>query len=124
MANFSIKLDLQKIQGAFVTNLQGKSATKTCICIPIEDAGLFLGKQGCYLDLTAIELREPKYDDTHCVKQQLNKERYQKLTDDERKAMPILGGLHALQSRQQDNNCQQVTTTTMAQPEQEKDLPF
>lgn len=123
MANFSIKLDLQKIQGAFVTNLQGKSATKTCICIPIEEAGLFLGKQGCYLDLTAMELREPKYDDTHCVKQQVSKELYQQMTDEQRKAIPIIGGLHVLQSRQ-DNNFQQVTTTTVAQPEQEDDLPF
>ncbi len=31
MANFSIKLDLQKLNGAFVTNLQGKAATKTCV---------------------------------------------------------------------------------------------
>lgn len=123
MANFIIKLDLQKIQGAFVTNLQGKSATKTCICIPIEDAGLFLGKQGCYLDLTAIELREPKYDDTHCIKQQVSKDRYQQMTDEQRKAMPIIGGLHALQSRQ-DNNYQQVNTTTVAQPEQDENLPF
>lgn len=123
MSNFSIKLDLQKIQGAFVTNLQGKSATKTCICIPIEEAGLFLGKQGCYLDLTAMELREPKYDDTHFIKQQVSKEIYQQMTDEQRKAIPIIGGLHALQSRQ-DNNFQQVTTTTVAQPEQGEDLPF
>ena len=123
MANFSIKLDLQKLNGAFVTNLQGKAATKTCLCIPIEDAALFLGKQGVYLDLTAVELREQKYDDTHCIKQQVSKDRYQQMTDEQRKAMPILGGLHALQSRQ-DNNYQQVNTTTVAQPEQDEDLPF
>lgn len=123
MANFSIKLDLQKLNGAFVTNLQGKAATKTCLCIPIEDAALFLGKQGVYLDLTAVELREQKYDDTHCVKQQLNKERYQQMSVEERRATPILGGLHEITSRQQEAY-QQVTTTTIAEPAQGSDLPF
>ena len=43
MANFSIKTDLLKLKGAFVTNLKGKTATKRCLIIPVDDAGLFIG---------------------------------------------------------------------------------
>lgn len=46
MANYSIKTDLLKLQGAFVTNIKGKTATKKCLCVPIDESGLFLGKQG------------------------------------------------------------------------------
>ncbi len=59
MANYSIKTDLLKLQGAFVTNIKGKTATKKCLCIPIEGSGLFLGEKGCYLNMTAIEMQNP-----------------------------------------------------------------
>ena len=54
MANFSIKADLLKVKGAFVTNLKGKASTKRCLVIPIDESGLFLGEKGCYLNLTAF----------------------------------------------------------------------
>lgn len=57
MANFSIKTDLLKLKGAFVTNLKGKTATKRCLIIPVDDAGLFIGEKGVYLNLTAIEMQ-------------------------------------------------------------------
>lgn len=34
MANYGIKIDLLKLKGAFMKNLQGKTATKRCIIIP------------------------------------------------------------------------------------------
>ena len=118
MANYSIKTDLLKLQGAFVTNLQGKTATKRCLCIPIDDSGLFLGEKGCYLNMVALEMREPKYGDTHCVKVSVDKSVADAMTDDERKAIPILGGLHELTSQAQPS----------VQPafviEREEDLPF
>lgn len=46
MANYSIKTDLLKLQGAFVTNIKGKTTTKRCLCIPIDGSGLFLGEKG------------------------------------------------------------------------------
>ena len=76
MANYSIKADLLKLQGAFVTNIKGKTATKQCLCIPIAESGLFLGKQGCYLNLTAIEMQNPRFEDTHCIKVQFDKAIY------------------------------------------------
>lgn len=118
MANYSIKTDLLKIKGAFVTNIKGKSATKRCLCIPIDDSGLFLGKQGCYLNMTAIEMQNPQFSDTHCIKVSFNKEVYEKMTEEEKKAQPIIGGLHQLERKQE-----QMPVNGYMEPE-EGDLPF
>lgn len=101
MANFSIKTDLLKIKGAFVTEIKGKTATKRCICIPIDESGLFLGKQGCYLNMTAIEMQNPQYIDTHCIKVKFDREVYERMTDEEKAAQPIIGGLHELKRKPQ-----------------------
>lgn len=94
MANFSIKLDLLKLQGAFVTNIKGKNSTKKCVCIPVDSLGLFLGSKSLYLTLSANEMQNPKYDDTHLVKVQLSKKEYNQLSETARKEIPVLGGMH------------------------------
>lgn len=122
MANYSIKTDLLKLQGAFVTNIKGKTATKQCLCIPIEGSGLFLGKQGCYLNLTAIEMQNPQYSDTHCIKVSFDRAVYDKMTEEQKAAQPIVGGLHELKRKPQAavdlsaNNPYMADTT--------EDLPF
>lgn len=76
MANYSIKADLLKVKGAFVKDLKGRTgAVKRCLIIPIEDSGMFLGEKGCYLNMTAIEMREARYNST-----------------------PILGGMHEIKA--------------------------
>lgn len=46
MSNFNIRLDLLRLQGAFTRNLKGKTATKRCLIIPIDDnPGMFLGEK-------------------------------------------------------------------------------
>lgn len=122
MANFSIKTDLLKLAGAFVTNLKGKTATKQCLVIPVEDAALFVGKNGVYLNLTAFEMREARYGDTHCVKQSLDKDRYDALSEEERKALPILGGMRQLETKQQTMEVK--TTMDASAIADEDDLPF
>lgn len=119
MANYSIKADLLKVKGAFVTNIKGKTATKKCLCIPIEDSGLFLGQKGCYLNLTAIEMQNAQYKDTHCIKVAYDKEVYEQMTDEEKQSQPIIGGLHMLERKQEQMS---VTSTTYA--EDFDDLPF
>lgn len=115
MANYSIKTDLLKLQGAFVSDIQGKTATKRCICIPLDGSGLYVGQKGIYLNLTAVELKEPKYEDTHLVKVNVPTETYKALTEEQRKAIPILGGLHAMQ--QQTAVASQTTTQGAAFPQ-------
>lgn len=100
MTNFSIKADLLKIKGAFLTNLKRKTAVKRCLVIPIDEAGLYLGEKGCYLNMTAVEMREPKYDDTHVIKVSVPKEQYNAMSEDERRRIPILGGMRAIEIQQ------------------------
>lgn len=122
MANYSIKTDLLKLQGAFVTNIKGKTATKRCLCIPIEDSGLFLGEKGCYLNLTAIEMQNPQYNDTHCIKVSHDREVYERMTEEERTAQPIVGGMHVL--RRKPQAAVDLSASNPSVIESEEDLPF
>lgn len=99
--NYRIKIDLLKLKDAFVRELKGNAETKKCVIIPIDECnGMFLGEKGCYLSLTALEMKESKYYDTHCIKVDIPRERREAMTDEERRAMPILGGLHAIEPRE------------------------
>lgn len=98
MSNYGIRLDLLRLQGAFTRNLKGKTATKRCLIIPIDDnPGFYLGEKGCYLNLSAFETQNNQYGDTHLVKQNLPKEQRERMTEDERNAIPIVGNMRPLQ---------------------------
>lgn len=100
MANYTIKANLLKLKGAFVKDLKGKTGTvKRCLIIPIEDSGMILGEKGCYLNMAAIEMKEARYDDTHCIKVSLPKEQREAMSEDERNSIPILGGMHEIKAR-------------------------
>ena len=124
MANFTIKEDLLKLKGAFVTNIKGKTETKRCLVIPIDDSGLFAGEKGVYLNLTATELREPKYEDTHCLKVQLDREAYNDMTDEERRAIPIIGGMHEFQTQTRTMRVTQTLDAATQIENPDDDLPF
>lgn len=100
MSNSGIKVNLLKLQGAFVTNLKGKTETKRCLVIPVDDARLYVGQKGCYLNMTAIEMQNSQYGDTHCIKQNLDREVYEAMTEEERNAMPIIGSMRPLEKSQ------------------------
>ena len=96
MGNFSIKEDLLKLKGAFITNFKGRTGTKRCLVIPVDDSGLYAGEKGVYLNLTAIEMENPQYKETHCIKQSLDKEIYEALSEEQRQSLPIIGGMRPL----------------------------
>ncbi len=122
MANYSIKTDLLKLKGAFVSNLKGNTATKRCLIIPVDDAGLFVGEKGVYLNLTAIEMQNPKYSETHCIKVSLDKERYDAMSEEEKQAQPIIGGMKQLERKQTEMPVTGMIDGSQAFPED--DLPF
>lgn len=124
MANFSIKLDLLKVAGAFLTNFKGRTQTKRCLVIPFDDSGMYLGQKGLYLDLTAIELREPQYQDTHCIKQSLPKEVFEQLTDEQKQQLPILGGLRPIERKQEQMNIGNTYDAATAGENGYDDVPF
>ncbi len=124
MANYGIKIDLLKLKGAFMRNLQGKTATKRCLIIPVDDCdGVYLGEKGCYLNMTAIEMREPRYNDTHCIKPDIPKEQREAMTEEQRNAVPILGGLHAIEVQPAQMTVNGTLGQSAFAPDDD-DLPF
>lgn len=117
--DYSIRTDLLKLKGAFVTNLKGQTATKRCLCIPIDDSGLFLGEKGCYLDAMAYELENPKYADTHMLKISLPKAIREAMSEEERSMLPIVGNMRPFERR-----TPQMPVTSTSTAEDTNDLPF
>lgn len=88
MENYSIRIDLLKLQGAFLRNMTGRTATKRCIIIPVDDnPSIYLGDKGCYLNMSAWRQESSQYGDTHGVRPSLPKELLEKLSDDDKKML-------------------------------------
>lgn len=96
MSNFGIKLDLLKLKGAAVTELQTPTGVKRCLVIPVDENNIFVGQKGVYLDLCAFEMKNPQYEATHTIKQSLPKAVRDSMTEEQRKALPIVGDLKPL----------------------------
>ena len=128
MTDFNGKLNLLKLKRAGVMQIPGRTEVLRCLVIPIEENNIFISTdennrpKAAYLDLTAWELKNPKYEETHMIKQSLSKEVREKMTDEERKAMPILGGLKPVIFESQ--NAASSCDAPFAQTQNLDDLPF
>lgn len=129
MDNYGIHFNALKYVNSGVLNIKGRSETKRCLVVPIEDNHLFesVNEDGSpkavYLDLNAFALREPKYEQTHIVKQSLPKEVRESMTKEQLDAMPILGGMKLLVNP--SANAATASNVPFAQPtEDDSDLPF
>lgn len=116
MDNISIKIDLLKLNGARVV----KAGGVTGLFIPSEvNKELYIGQKGAYLNLTAIQLRNPSpYGDTHLVKGNIPRDVFDRMSEEQRKALPILGNARPL--------VKQESSAPAIQPQVEEleDLPF
>lgn len=93
MGRISCKINLAALKNAAIIT-SGKNKDVDCILIPIEQNHLFRSEKGAvYLDVigfeTAPEKRKGK--DTHMAKQSLDKKVLDAMSEEEKKAMPILG---------------------------------
>lgn len=128
MTNFNGKLNLLKLKKAGIMQIQGQTGVLRCLVIPVEDNNIFVTTdennhpKAAYLDLTAWALKNPKYEETHMIKQSLPKEVREKMTDEEKKAMPILGGLKPANFEAQ--NGASTCDAPFAQAQDLSDLPF
>lgn len=99
MSNLNLSVDLLALKGAFFQNFTGKDGVAhTCICIPCDIAHLQCwqdrndeAKKKIFLQLTAWESKEKKFDNTHFVKQSFPKDIDEAMSDDEKKNLPIIG---------------------------------
>lgn len=123
MGNISAKINLRQLQST-VRVMKTKSGDIECMIIPIVGNNLVKGEKGVYLDLIGFELKEKIGDrkDTHLVKQSLPKEVIEKMTDEQKHAMPILGNmvLWGFQEPAPNN----IDVGEMASEESGDDLPF
>lgn len=93
MGRISCKINLAALKNAAIIT-SGKNKDVDCILIPIAQNHLFRSDKGAvYLDLIGFEtpVEKRKGKDTHLVKQSLSKGIQDNMTEEEKKAMPILG---------------------------------
>lgn len=113
MSNIEIKLNLLKLDNAFVTRIKGKTSEKLCVCIPVADNDIYLCQgspvnqlQGAYLNITAWERRSvSQYGDTHNIKQSFSREYRERVGELVLKGKPYLGnGKERNTNQMQDNS--------------------
>ena len=93
MENFNLKLNICGFVHT-VRKMKSKSGEMIdVIILPIDANHVFKGEKGMYVDITAIAVANPKFDDTHILKQSLPKEVYEKLSDEDKKKTPIFGNM-------------------------------
>ena len=118
MANLSTKLNLAGLKHSRKL-MNGQSGLIDCLIIPINENNLYIGEKGLYLDLQHYEIKNPKegQTDSHLVKQSLPSEVYEKMNDEEKQGLPILGNTRTWIP--QSNEPQLV-----APQSEDDDLPF
>ena len=87
--NFNLKLNLSKLRK--VKYLQKDE--EQYICIPVKANQIFNGQKGFYLELTAFELKDRKYNDSHLVKLSVQKKVLESLSEEQKQQLPIIGSL-------------------------------
>lgn len=123
MSNLNISIDLTKLPGAKVMNIQGERQTRECVVIPIDNA-IGVVCNGCpakdpqtglpterffsnvKLNLVGIQYREPKYGATHGLKAQYSIEYMQTVTEEQLRRAPWLGNVKpwALEAKSKDDD--------------------
>lgn len=129
MTNFNVKVNLMKLSRVGIMKVRGKGEALRCLVIPVEENHIFVSTdtenhpKAAYLDLSAWELQNPKYDETHMIKQHLPKDVRDGMSEDERKSLPILGGLKPIEAKPAENNAA-TCDAPFAQITEDEDLPF
>lgn len=84
-SSLSISLDLSKLGQV----KDGK------VIIPLDSNCIVMGKGGenAYLGLTAYEAKNQKGNQTHIIKPNISKDAYSQMSEEQRKNVPIVGGL-------------------------------
>ena len=110
MSNLNLSIELTKLPGAKVVDIQGERETRQCVVIPIDNkVGIVcdgcIGKdpqtglptekffEHVKLNLVGIEYREPKYGATHGLKASFATEYMRRMTEEQLRAAPWLGNV-------------------------------
>lgn len=108
MGNFNIQVDLTKLPGARVMDIQGKKSTRQCVVIPIDNnvgtiADGYLTKDPqtglpttkffneVKLSMVAIEYKQKKHGISHGLKPSFSQEYQERMTEEQLYNTPWLG---------------------------------
>ena len=107
MANLNISIDLTKLPGAKVMDVEGKTQTKRCVVIPIDDhvgtvceSYLSQNPDGTpttkYFDevklqIVAIEYRQKKHGISHGLKPSFSQQYQERMTEEQMYNTPWIG---------------------------------
>lgn len=95
--SFGLKVNLLSLPGATICPLQGNTAVKRCLIVPIDDAGLQETAKGVYLMLNASRRIEAiKGGWEYILRPNVPAEVYKSYTPAERNALPNLGVMRHL----------------------------
>lgn len=120
--DYAMKVNLTQLTGAFLKELTGRTATKRCIIIPVDDnPSMYVGDKGVYLHISAFANENSQYGDTHMLKPNLPKEVREQMTDEQRRSQPILGNMRPLRQELQTQGAP-MQEENLDQPQE--DLPF
>ena len=107
MGNFNIQVDLTKLPGARVMDIQGNKSTRQCVVIPIDnkvgtiaDGYLAQTSDGLpttkyfsevKLSMVAIEYKQKKYGISHGLKPSFSQQYQERMTEDQLYNTPWIG---------------------------------
>lgn len=125
--NYSAKINLLKLKNSCIVTVKGKTSSKRGVFIPIEDNHLFvtadeeLKAKGAYLDAIIWENQQPgKFGDTHSIRQSIAKEVRDRMTEEEKQAIPFFGNMRPYEQ----TNAATSVVAPVAEAAPEDDLPF
>lgn len=120
MANLNLSIDLTKLKGAKVMEIQGEFSTRKCVVIPIDnnlgtvcDGYTAKTPEGqtttrffddVKLNLVAIEYRQKKHGISHGLKPSFSREVSERMTEEEVYATPWMGTVKPWNLTQDDDD--------------------
>ena len=130
MGSFLGKINFLKLKNACVISVNGNTGQKKGVFIPIEDNNIFVSTddsnkaKGAYLKFAVFEAQPPgKFGDTHMIKQSFDRNARSKMSDEEKRAMPILGNMKPMEFYGETQESE-YSADSMTQKRDDDSLPF
>lgn len=123
--NLNIRVNLAAFHSAGVVVLKGKSGTKKCLVIPIDENHLYQGNKGVYADFIAWSNDKLSGGSTHLIKQSLSKEVRESMSEEERLSQPTFGDIRPIVSEvEQSAGSVEFEGAVMSVEDPTDDMPF
>ena len=107
----TLKLNLTSLKHGLV---KGKAEGEETLCIPVKANQLYKSEKGnIYFDIVGFEFddkTDKQYKDTHLLKQSFSKEALAAMTEEQKKALPIIGNARVSGQAQREESAPNSVT--------------